>query len=564
MLDALRGIGALVVVAMHGRELFWVGMRPFLDTHPRDFSLNALVSYALSPLISGAIGVSILFVLSGYVIHRPQIASLQGDGVAFAPSAFFQRRFLRIYPTLLLALLVTFVCDAISASYLAHPALGRTDAVTLGVNVASLQGIFAPPFGSNAPLWSLAIEVQFYAFYPLALMMRRRLGSGGMMAAAFALSAAGTVLFHQQGITAFPQYFAAWWLGAYMAERDAAGIALPRGWTWAAGLAILLGSVAYQRHYFLAGLTLWAIGVAPIISAAAGGRWPSLARSRFLKWIGQFSYTLYAVHFPVLVLLSTLVLHGVRQPNIFISIGLTCVGILVCYGAYFLAEEPSVRRLAAMRKSKSAAGGVLPLMGSGAELSPRTPAGTWFADWAARSRKVRRMQQLAKDCDGHPRYQLPHAGPAAELDGNMAAENYAYFLSQKSDRLADLRFLLAKSGVDTGSRGSVDAWVAAWADLLISHDQLEALAQCAPGWVSGNAALNIVHDLAIWTGEEVIAQSGHRWAWAQGLPADGCYLVLSDGTHRVDLVAMVGLCIAGPVSRSRGLADVRAGLLRSA
>jgi peptidoglycan/LPS O-acetylase OafA/YrhL len=348
-IDALRGLAVLIVTLMHGREILWIGMRPYLHSHPFDVSPSSLLAYALAPLIYGAIGVSLLFVLSGYVIHRSVSGLLDTPGFRFATGAFFKRRLIRIYPTLVLAVIVTLMCDATTRTYVNHPQAGDTGLASLTWTLLALQGIAANPFGSNSPLWSLAVEIQFYAIYPLALILRRRIGMDAMLAVAVGVSVGGALMLGPRDILAFPQFYVAWWAGAYIADREKAGLALPRHWRLFSLASLAAGCASYTLHFCNLGIVLWGIGLAPILSYLIEREFFILTANEALKTLGRFSYTLYAVHFPILVLASAVFFGGVRQPGIELTLAITLATIVISFGLYLLAERPSLRRLAATR-----------------------------------------------------------------------------------------------------------------------------------------------------------------------------------------------------------------------
>jgi peptidoglycan/LPS O-acetylase OafA/YrhL len=349
-LDALRGLAVLLVTLMHGREILWIGMSPYLRSHPFEVTPSSLVAYALAPLMYGAIGVSLLFVLSGYVIHRSVARLLDRGSFQFDGWAFAKRRFVRIYPTLILAILVTAGCDAIVRSLVAHPLAGDTGFLSLLCTLLGLQGVLAQPYGSNSPLWSLAIELQFYLVYPLALLVRRRVGMDAMLAIAVGVSLLGLVFLQPKGITAFPQYYIAWWIGAYIADREQAGRALPTQWPLFAVVFLVAGCVCYTLQKCDLGIVFWSIGLAPILAFVIDRNFMVLAANSGLKLLGRFSYTLYAVHFPILVLASAIAFGGMRQSNIVLTLGITLATIALSYGAYWLAERPSLRLLQSMRR----------------------------------------------------------------------------------------------------------------------------------------------------------------------------------------------------------------------
>src|SRR5262249_45093449 len=125
----------------------------------------ALPSQAVARLFSmGSLGVPMFFVLSGFLIHYTFSRSSNQNTLGF-----LVRRFGRIYPPYLAALLVFSVAygffwtaggrgQVLSHAFLVHNFSDR--------NFFSINGSF----------WSLAHEAQFYLLYPLLLGVRRAIG----------------------------------------------------------------------------------------------------------------------------------------------------------------------------------------------------------------------------------------------------------------------------------------------------------------------------------------------------------------------------------------------------
>ncbi len=106
-INAWRGIAALLVAYFHCRQVTWIGMQQFHCSGAL-FDLNALFSYLTFPIAWGSAGVPIFFVISGYCIHRGTARRLLADWPHRSARAISLRRFARIYPVLLAALLLTF------------------------------------------------------------------------------------------------------------------------------------------------------------------------------------------------------------------------------------------------------------------------------------------------------------------------------------------------------------------------------------------------------------------------------------------------------------------------
>jgi len=167
LLDYIRGIAIIAVLLFHT-----LGTAYGYDALPwkgwfRDFSVP--VSFlCFLPLSFGQAGVAIFFVVSGFCIH----VSFQQQGQRWGD--FFIRRFFRIYPPYLAALILF---------ALILPELGRIDFHGQHAWLQLLTHLFLVhncdplTFTSiNGSFWSLAIEAQLYLLYPVLLVLVARFG----------------------------------------------------------------------------------------------------------------------------------------------------------------------------------------------------------------------------------------------------------------------------------------------------------------------------------------------------------------------------------------------------
>lgn len=126
----------------------------------------------------GFVGVDVFFVISGYLISKLVLDDIASS--RFSILRFYERRVRRILPALFVLILGT--------SVVACRLLTPDDALSYGKSVlatmffssnilfARQTGYFDAPAESNALLhtWSLAVEEQFYIFYPLFLFLISR------------------------------------------------------------------------------------------------------------------------------------------------------------------------------------------------------------------------------------------------------------------------------------------------------------------------------------------------------------------------------------------------------
>jgi len=351
-IDVFRGLAALVVAAMHTRELTWVGIRELWASQGTHLTPSSVLGYATFPLIWGSIGVPIFFVLSGYCIHRSQaMARVRTGGYGLAPGNFLLRRFFRIYPVVAGALLLTCLCDWASRQYFPNsPKLADAGLGTFLINLFSLQGLAGPTYGSNGPLWTLSLEVQFYAVYPLLLMLMWRLGTLRTLLALATLNVASFFLWQRHGTLLFLSFYVSWYLGALVAEVEASGrftrqleTRRARAVVFAAGfLGLLAGcGVFFLDNYF--GFQVWAVAFAVILFAALRRPVPLQGwLARVFAWLGTFSFSLYIVHLPVVVLIHSMRYSSVNQSSLFPFFTTLVAVVAVAYLFSLVFERPAL------------------------------------------------------------------------------------------------------------------------------------------------------------------------------------------------------------------------------
>ena len=368
LIDALRGFAALLVAYFHCRQVVWIGIEHLHRLSGQPLSLDTVVAWLTLPIAWGSAGVPIFFVISGYCIHRGAAQKLAANPAwRLDVGNFWARRFARIYPVLFAALLVTFALDSISLQL--PPVNHKIRELGLHaflVNLFSLQGIAGKTYGSNGALWTLALEVQFYAVYPLVFALRRRIGMRAVVALVALVNLASAWVLEHHDVQAFPSYWLSWMLGAWIAEagvqraRAQATLEPSRGW-YAAGAALLaLGCVAFHFGQYGA-FQLWSIGFACCLHAALGRRRARprqpAAPLRILSRCGDFSYSLYLIHLPFFVLLESLFFRSSLQLSIWPSFAFMLAVLPLAWLFYRVVEVPAMQWSASLKPRATGAAG---------------------------------------------------------------------------------------------------------------------------------------------------------------------------------------------------------------
>jgi peptidoglycan/LPS O-acetylase OafA/YrhL len=166
VLDGLRAI-AVGLVVWHN-----YGSLPGSSSHPLLGSLRA-----------GYVSVTVLFVLSGFLITYLLRAEFEMDG-KIRLGAFYVRRAMRLLPALALTLVFLNVLDTLRGVSAVHLAAVTLADVFYFFNFVEEHASYTRPVGAFgwSHLWSLAVEEQFYILWPAVFLVAvRRLRTRALM-----------------------------------------------------------------------------------------------------------------------------------------------------------------------------------------------------------------------------------------------------------------------------------------------------------------------------------------------------------------------------------------------
>lgn len=302
----------------------------------RALAVIAVVLYHLgiSWIPGGFLGVDLFFVISGYVITRLILDSIESaNGLDI--KEFYAARVRRLFPGLVVLVIVTSVVIALFApdairrfiSDVPFVLTGTNNWYLVALNQDYFQAIGRPPLLQHT--WSLAVEFQFYLLWPIILLLIwRRFGKRVVRRSALAIATfSGTALFlfslqadnatagrishiyfgtdtHSLGLFLGSALAVSWIprnLSPNISQRaqdfiDGIGV-----FGFIGLLCIFLfidqsSATLYQIAFPLAGL----FGCATIISIVhPASRFSPILSNRVFLWIGQRSYGIYLWHWVV-------------------------------------------------------------------------------------------------------------------------------------------------------------------------------------------------------------------------------------------------------------------------
>ncbi len=337
-----------------------------------------LFHFGFSGIEGGYLGVDIFFVLSGFLITS--ILGKSGQALSLPDLRFFLvKRFWRIVPSLFFVVFLTMVTGWLilipeDYSRLSYEALSTLTFVSNHF-FAQQAGYFDVSAGLKPLLhgWSLSVELQFYVVWAVLFFFvfrRDGLSFNGWIAILFVLSLLANIIL-------------------IVRDPDIVFFILPtRGWEFAIGALAALhqGRIFLKRFSSWAGvINIGAFGIIITMIVAADTAVPAQLQYTlplclavavlivmlphnvaitqflslpFLAWIGIISYSLYLIHWPMIVMANYLFFP---VPPRWLSAFLFFACFPLAHLLYRFVEEP-MRLYGRAQKERGALKATLPLV----------------------------------------------------------------------------------------------------------------------------------------------------------------------------------------------------------
>jgi peptidoglycan/LPS O-acetylase OafA/YrhL len=354
-----------------------------------------VVLYHCRVISGGYVGVDVFFVISGFLITRQLVRELERTG-SISLRGFYARRARRILPAATVTTVATVMATGLLMSPL--PALqtfsdARNAALfSANFHFAALHANYFDASLAPSPFehyWSLSVEEQFYVFWPLVLLIsaavairllranRRRASVAGQAGSGVSRRQLVPVAAILAGLAVASLAYSVLLTGT--SPIQAYYSPMSRGWELATGALLALGLVPVRRVDPRAGsLLTWigllCIGVAalsfsqatkfpgaaallPVLGAAAvifgsstlTRNWSAqvvLGTTPFQR-IGDWSYSWYLWHWPVLVLAPSVLGHSLSRLE---AIAMAGLSLLLAILSFHLIERPTRRLRGLVRR----------------------------------------------------------------------------------------------------------------------------------------------------------------------------------------------------------------------
>jgi peptidoglycan/LPS O-acetylase OafA/YrhL len=285
-------------------------------------SLVFFAHSGLEDFIPGGLGVTIFFVLSGYLITTlMRIEQVRSGSISYR--SFYLRRLLRLMPPLFIVVAIAGLLALASIINGGFTTGGLLSALFYFGNYHLIANDFHGMPAGIGVVWSLAIEEHYYLFFPPLAALLLRVGRVGLSVALLSTLCVAVLawrywlVFHgasESYLTmATDTRVDAILIGCLMAllcnpwlDRVPAP-SIAKDWTVVAlCIAVLIGTLLYRDETFrlTARYTLQSLAIAPLLYLAVARadrkpfRWLNV---RPLIYIGTISYTVYLTHHAILL-----------------------------------------------------------------------------------------------------------------------------------------------------------------------------------------------------------------------------------------------------------------------
>jgi peptidoglycan/LPS O-acetylase OafA/YrhL len=339
-IDILRALAALGVFFYHQH----VGALLAAYTH--------IPFIGITDNLGAMYAVPLFFLISGFCIHLSNIKYLS-LARQLPLKEYYKSRFLRIYPPYLAALAMVIAINYFT--YGQVPTL--TDAV---VHLFSVQGFTVKYFNSiNVVLWTISIELGFYAIYPVFYYIRLKYSLNKALFFALMVSIISITFFSAQDKLSAPDRFCvfnlwfAWCCGAYIADKLRNNEKKLLSPVFALFyLIIIVGTVAIHMIpnnlniiFDQLNVLIW---TGPLILLITNEYWLKKHGNIFIKTtvkIGLSSYSLYLLHEPLITLKNFLAYRYLpaKLQLAGMALGIILIPVMAWF-SYFYVEMPFITK----------------------------------------------------------------------------------------------------------------------------------------------------------------------------------------------------------------------------
>ena len=318
VLDASRGLAALAVVVYHWKH--------FSATIPLPATNYLKILY-----IHGQEGVNYFFILSGFIffwIYKDRITSR-----SISLKRFALYRFARLYPLHLLTLVFVAVCQLVYMTATDHYFIyGFNDVYHFLLNLVLInQWGFQSGGSFNGPVWSVSVEELMYLIFFALCLMRIGKATFCIGASVVMFLVGKSLYFEHEVFNGLSMFF----LGGFVyhmtryvsAKGNVVLTSLVQFIALASWIYVIahyyytpiaepirsLGPIGTDFMEFFPGYILFSFTICSLALFEING----VLSAKRLAWLGDLSYSMYMIHFPLQMVCVIAVFYRAIEPTFF-------------------------------------------------------------------------------------------------------------------------------------------------------------------------------------------------------------------------------------------------------
>ena len=318
LVDALKATAALVIVLHH-----LAAYGPLADA-----AWDLVPGPAAWFYHYGRITVQVFLVIGGFLAARG--LSPQGGALPSAPWGLIGRRYLRLVVPYVVALGVAMLAAPVARHWVVDDAIpGPASLGQFLAHVLLVQDVLDLD-ALSAGIWYIAIDFQLFVLMALLLWLGRRRGVAPTVVLLATLGSLFVVNRDASWDNWAPYFFGSYGLGA-----AAWWIAGSRRWRLGLAALVLVGGAALATDFRLR--IAVALSVAALLLLARVGGWlQTWPRLPAVAYLGQMSYALFLIHFPVCLLVNAVFVRaGSTEPFAVTLALISALGASLGAGALF-------------------------------------------------------------------------------------------------------------------------------------------------------------------------------------------------------------------------------------
>jgi peptidoglycan/LPS O-acetylase OafA/YrhL len=356
LIAVLRGLAAVEVAAAHLRAQAFPGLKGMQDPTLWYQALAFFTGFAHQAVV-------VFFLLSGWLVGGSFLNRLREPlSIKHYAVDRVTRLWIVLIPAFVLSMIIAATTRAVDLGSLSFAPDNEYSVTAFVGNLFGIQEMAVPRFAGNFPLWSLANETWYYILFPLLVLSFCGKSTISRIAAAamcllLAFSLTGSIIL----------YFSLWLMGAAFSRiqitaSPAQQIGVACLWAGMAGyFRMTAGNDMLDADSYLQHL-IFSIPILLLLSSLQTktdpGRTALLFAKKFGNVLAGFSFTLYVIHVPLLVLLTNFwaPLRERRlspyELNSLATYALILAGLLVVSYVFHLPFEAQTHRVRGYLKRK--------------------------------------------------------------------------------------------------------------------------------------------------------------------------------------------------------------------